>query len=530
VGIATDPQPMEVEESGQVQDHCENLLKDGDGVEDLKLKEKETTQDKPEGVEIEETVPVAPSELENEEIEESVPVAPSGLENEEIEESVPVAPSGLENEEIEESAPVTPPELLQSKVQSRIGSLSKLSCEGVPQESEERVFPEFNARMTRSLKRRLKLTPITETSTDVAPISRSLKRLRRLSGAATPIVKPIPNLGTTLQEEGSTVESIPNPVTTNQEKGRCVEPDSNPDTPHQEEVDAFYVRVRGKSKSSTVKTVSCSNCNQPCSPQDLLKHNSNVVSFEVTPEQAVERNLKVERVDYPPLASQHTAETSGTTAQLNRDQAETRTLRRRSGRLKKMKPANRFVNCGTARKLLGDDTGKGSSKRRLLGEDSRKGCGKRRSLGEDSDNGSSERRLSGEDSGNESSERKLLGVDSGKRSMEGLGASSSRGKSRRRSIIPPPLPPPRVQDKSKVPEAFGLKTSRSGRLLVPPLAYWRSQSIEYDKDGGIIAIFDGFQAKPADTGCFNFTPPQEKQAKRIQERLCKAAATVKKRK
>jgi hypothetical protein len=97
---------------------------------------------------------------------------------------------------------------------------------------------------------------------------------------------------------------------------------------------------------------------------------------------------------------------------------------------------------------------------------------------------------------------------------------------KRHSMLPPPLPAPRVPDKSKVPEAFGLKTSRSGRILVPPLAYWRSQSIGYDKDGGIIAIFDGFKGTAADTGCFTFKAPQEEQARRIQKKLCGAAVNV----
>ena len=552
--IATDPQPMEVEESGQVRDHCENLPVDTDGFESPKRKEIETTQIESEGVETEETALVAPS-----------------LETERIGETAPVAPTSLVNEEMEESAPITP-ELLQSKVQSRIGSLSKPSSESAPQGSEEHEYPEFSGRMTRSLKRRLKLTPIAETAADVAPGSRSLKRLRRLSGSATPSVNQIPNLDTTHQENTPNVEPIPNTVAACQEEGRSVEPDSNPNTPHLEEVDAFYVRARGKIKSSNVKAVSCSNCKQPCSPQGLLKCSSNVVSSEVTPEEATAIVLKVERVDYPTLPSQHTADTSGTAEQLNRDQTGTCTMKRRSGRFKEMKPANRFVNSGMSRKFLGEDTSKGSRARRQLaedsgneskermslGENSRKGSSERRLLGEDSRNGSedwrplgensrkrsSERRLLGEhsrngsiqtkflgkDSAKGSKEKKLLREDSGVGSNEGLRASSSRGKSRRTSILPPPLPPPRVQDKSKVPEAFGLKTSRSGRLLVPPLAFWRSQSIEYDKDGGIIAIFNGFQAKPADTGCFNFTPPQEKNAKRIQERLCKAAATVEKRK
>jgi hypothetical protein len=123
---------------------------------------------------------------------------------------------------------------------------------------------------------------------------------------------------------------------------------------------------------------------------------------------------------------------------------------------------------------------------------------------------------------------KFLKVEDDKETK--LASSVGRSSGGRRSIIPPPLPPPRVQDKSKVSEAFGLKTSRSGRLLVPPLAYWRSQSIGYDMDGGIIAIFDGFEAKPADTGCFTFTPPQEEDAKKIQKKLCEAAIKVPKRK
>ncbi|CAM6096619.1 unnamed protein product [Calypogeia fissa] len=91
--------------------------------------------------------------------------------------------------------------------------------------------------------------------------------------------------------------------------------------------------------------------------------------------------------------------------------------------------------------------------------------------------------------------------------------------------IVPPLPPPRVADKSKVTEAFGLKKSLHGRVLVPPLATWRNQSIKYDQDGGIIAISDGFIASEDEscTGYYNFKPPADKGARTMQRRLCEAA-------
>jgi len=460
---------MEVEVLGQTQDRCEYLSKDSDGFESHKSKEQEETiEDVLAGVEIEETTSVVPPNLE-------------------IEQTVPVASLELEREEIEESAPPTPRELLQSKVQSRVDSLSK------PSSPQELVFPETNARVTRSLKRRLKMSPATEAN--VLPVTRSLKRLRRSSD-------PVSNPDTSLQEEGANVEAV-----------------SNPDTPLQEEVDAFHVRLRSP---NSAKAVSCSNCKQPCSPQDLLKYNHIAASSEVTPEQVA----KEERVDYGPLVpSQHSAEA-------HENRIETCSMKRRSGRFKNMKPATRFAKTGTSRRLIVGDSGAGPSKGHSKGIVSRKGKGSSAGKGSSKGKGSSEGEGSsggeGCSEGEESREVKVFrGV---KGSNEGLGLVSSRGKKRRTTIIPPPLPPPRVQDKSKVPEAFGLKTSRSGRLLVPPLAYWRSQSIEYDKDGGIIAIFDGFQAKPADTGCFNFTPPQEKHAKRIQEKLCKAATTVVKRK
>ncbi|KAH9304775.1 hypothetical protein KI387_009179, partial [Taxus chinensis] len=65
--------------------------------------------------------------------------------------------------------------------------------------------------------------------------------------------------------------------------------------------------------------------------------------------------------------------------------------------------------------------------------------------------------------------------------------------------LPPPLPSRRVNTTpEEVSKAFGLKTSRSGRLLVPPLANWCNQSIAYDMDGGIIAILDASSQRNKD--------------------------------
>jgi hypothetical protein len=95
-----------------------------------------------------------------------------------------------------------------------------------------------------------------------------------------------------------------------------------------------------------------------------------------------------------------------------------------------------------------------------------------------------------------------------------------------RAQIPPPLPR-RVQiTPEEVSKAFGLKTSRSGRLLVPPLAHWCNQTIAYDLDGGIIAIFDGISEEKEDNGCYNFKPPMEAEAIKLQRKLCKVANEV----
>lgn len=91
------------------------------------------------------------------------------------------------------------------------------------------------------------------------------------------------------------------------------------------------------------------------------------------------------------------------------------------------------------------------------------------------------------------------------------------------SKIPPPLPPSRVQTTpEEVSKAFGLKTSRSGRILVPPLAHWCNQTIAYDWDGGIIAIFDGSADKKDDDGSCSFKPPEQPEAIRTQKKLCNA--------
>lgn len=93
------------------------------------------------------------------------------------------------------------------------------------------------------------------------------------------------------------------------------------------------------------------------------------------------------------------------------------------------------------------------------------------------------------------------------------------------SMLPPPLPRPRVSvSKRLISAAFGLKTSRSGRLLVPPLAHWCSQSLLRDMDGGIIAISDGSKhMSNVDTENFKFKPPAEAGLKKLQKRLREVA-------
>ncbi|KAJ7549515.1 hypothetical protein O6H91_07G056800 [Diphasiastrum complanatum] len=105
--------------------------------------------------------------------------------------------------------------------------------------------------------------------------------------------------------------------------------------------------------------------------------------------------------------------------------------------------------------------------------------------------------------------------------------STMKTRQKKSLILPPPLPSPRVNvSKDQVIQAYGLKMSRSGRLLVPPLAYWRNQSLAHDMDGGIIAIREGFEEPPSDTGCYNFKPPTMKTAVKLQEELCAAAADL----
>ncbi|MCO5575185.1 hypothetical protein L7F22_028982 [Adiantum nelumboides] len=111
-------------------------------------------------------------------------------------------------------------------------------------------------------------------------------------------------------------------------------------------------------------------------------------------------------------------------------------------------------------------------------------------------------------------------------SRDGIGLSSmASAQKRMKQMLPPPLPSPLMSvSRQLVSKAFGLKTSKSGRLLVPPLAHWRGQSVVRDMDGGIIAIEDGSNSVPAETGCFNFKPPIEARAKKLQEWLSETAS------
>eukprot|EP00252_Welwitschia_mirabilis_P019328 TRINITY_DN4440_c1_g1_i1.p1 TRINITY_DN4440_c1_g1~~TRINITY_DN4440_c1_g1_i1.p1 ORF type:complete len:356 (-),score=80.74 TRINITY_DN4440_c1_g1_i1:145-1143(-) len=83
----------------------------------------------------------------------------------------------------------------------------------------------------------------------------------------------------------------------------------------------------------------------------------------------------------------------------------------------------------------------------------------------------------------------------------------------------PPLLSKRVETTTEeVSKAFGLKTSKSGRLIVPPLAHWLNQKIAYDMDGGIIAVFDGSSQKKAKES-YLFSSPKQADAIEIQKKL-----------
>ncbi|XP_057861189.2 kinetochore-associated protein KNL-2 homolog [Cryptomeria japonica] len=96
---------------------------------------------------------------------------------------------------------------------------------------------------------------------------------------------------------------------------------------------------------------------------------------------------------------------------------------------------------------------------------------------------------------------------------------------KRQSLNNIPLTPPHRVHRTpeEVSKAFGLKTSRSGRLLVPPLAHWCNQTIAYDMDGGIIAILDASSQRDKHYGNSIFMPPEQKDAILIRKKLCNAA-------
>ena len=299
------------------------------------------------------------------------------------------------------------------------------------------------------------------------PVTRSCKQFQRASGAAdTPITGPITPSSVPVTRSSTRLHGL------SVGAGPGTEPASRSATPHQkDEMDAVTPTLHSQ-KSGGRKIVTCSRCDVPIIPHNMeYGCESKDPSNEQTFQQLLGAVQKLEQQEYAPLASSRSGGNLATHAQ--HDEGEFRTPDM------KEKPS-------VAQKKKKESATQSRRKSKFLKVEDNKGTNLASSVG----------RISGG----------------------------------RRSIIPPPLPPPRVQDKSKVSEAFGLKTSRSGRLLVPPLAYWRSQSIGYDMDGGIIAIFDGFEAKPADTGCFTFTPPQEEDAKKIQKKLCEAATKVPKRK
>jgi len=299
------------------------------------------------------------------------------------------------------------------------------------------------------------------------PVTRSWKRVQRASGAVdTPSTGAITPSSVPVTRSSTRLHGL------SVGAGPGTEPASRSATPHQkDEMDAVTPTPHSQ-KSGGRKIVTCSRCDVPIIPHNMEYGCENKdASNEQTFQHLLGAVQKIEQQDYTPLASSRSGGSLATHAQHDEGVFRTPDVKEKPSVAQKKKK----------------------------------------------ESATQSRRKS-----------KFLKVEDDKETK--LASSVGRSSGGRRSIIPPPLPPPRVQDKSKVSEAFGLKTSRSGRLLVPPLAYWRSQSIGYDMDGGIIAIFDGFEAKPADTGCFTFTPPQEEDAKKIQKKLCEAAIKVPKRK
>ncbi|KAI3961297.1 hypothetical protein MKX01_007011 [Papaver californicum] len=52
---------------------------------------------------------------------------------------------------------------------------------------------------------------------------------------------------------------------------------------------------------------------------------------------------------------------------------------------------------------------------------------------------------------------------------------------------------------------LNLKRSRSGRLLIPPLEFWRNQQVLYDKDGRIAVVEGSMPVLEASRGLSHFS-------------------------
>ncbi|KAL5550006.1 hypothetical protein UlMin_000182 [Ulmus minor] len=63
------------------------------------------------------------------------------------------------------------------------------------------------------------------------------------------------------------------------------------------------------------------------------------------------------------------------------------------------------------------------------------------------------------------------------------------------------------------PESLGFRHSRSGRLLLPPLQFWRNQSPVYDKDRTVAGIRKGYPVPEASRG--SRSKPQKKRKNRL---------------
>ncbi|OVA18321.1 SANT associated [Macleaya cordata] len=83
-------------------------------------------------------------------------------------------------------------------------------------------------------------------------------------------------------------------------------------------------------------------------------------------------------------------------------------------------------------------------------------------------------------------------------------------KTKRKPVLPSPETRSRRKNLCLVsPEDLSLKRSRSGRLLVPPLDFWRNQQVVYGEDGRITGVQDGLPVLESSTGAKS-EPPKAK--------------------